>query len=275
MRRLVLVMLIGLLEACGTDTPAEPKLLVNLGDSYSAGAGIFPLVEDSPAQCVRSSRNYAHMMAADKGFRLDDVSCSGADTSDFFNAQYFGVPPQLDAVSADASVVTMMIGGNDSDVYSGAISACSAVASSNPQGAPCRIEYGSRFVDTIENTTYPSLVKTFTAVRDKAPDAKVMVAGYPWILPPTTGCYPTMRVAAGDVPYLRDLQATLNKVLRRAAEETGVTFVDMSAASDGHDACQPQGTRWIEPQVDPVGAAAVHPNVLGQRAIAGQIGKLV
>lgn len=275
MKRLAVLLLVLLwVAACGTDDPPQPTRLVNLGDSYSAGAGIFPLVADSPAPCVRSARNYSHVLAADKGFRLDDVSCSGADTGDFFTAQYFGVPAQLDAISADASIVTMMIGGNDSDVYSGAISACSAVAASNLHGAPCRDAHGAEFVDTIEHTTYPALVKTFTAVRAKAPNAKVIVAGYPWILPRTTGCYPTMRIATGDVPYLRQLQATLNNALRRAADATGVTFVDMSAVSEGHDACQPAGTRWIEPQLDPNGAAA-HPNARGQQAIAGQIEKRI
>ena len=71
---------------------------VNLGDSYSAGTGVRPLVEDSPLQCQRSSSNYAHVLAQRRGLALDDVSCAGATTSDFFAAQYFGVDPQLDAL---------------------------------------------------------------------------------------------------------------------------------------------------------------------------------
>lgn len=266
--------LLVVLTGCGRQSApgtAPVRTLVNLGDSYAAGAGVFPLVADSPTQCLRSSENFAHLIASTKGLRLDDVSCSGADTADFFTAQYFGVPPQLDAVAPAASDVTMMIGGNDSDVFSGAISDCSTAAASNPTGSPCAVAHGDAYVKTIRTQTYPDLVKAFTAVRAHAPEARVMVVGYPWILPATGGCYPTMRVAAGDVPYLRGVQAALNDAVRRAAARTGVRFVDMSVVSEGHDACAPVGTRWIEPQVDPQGAAPVHPNILGHRAIAQQI----
>ena len=56
-----------------------------------------------------------------------------------------------------------------------------------------------------------------------------------------------MPVAKGDVPYVRGIQATLNDAVRRAAEATGSTYVDMNAVAEGHDACQPIGVRWVEP----------------------------
>ncbi|MGV9713291.1 SGNH/GDSL hydrolase family protein [Gordonia sp. NPDC003424] len=273
MRRWIvaLALCVSALTGCSTDQPAQQKTLVNLGDSYSAGAGIYPQVEDSTAQCLRSSRNFAHLLAAAKGFHLDDVSCSSADTADFFSSQYFGVPPQLDAVAADDSVVTMMIGGNDSGVFSGAIGACSSAAPSDPQGAPCRAAHGSQFTDIVETSTYPALVKAFNAVRAKAPSATVIAVGYPWIVPRDTGCYPAVPVATGDVPYLRDLQRILNDAVARAAAQTGVHYVDMSTVSDGHDACQPGGQRWIEPPTGASGASPWHPNEAGQQAIADQI----
>lgn len=244
----------------------------NLGDSYSAGTGVRPLVEDSPLQCQRSSSNFAHVLAQRRGLALDDVSCAGATTSDFFAAQYFGVDPQLDALGEGTRIVTLMIGGNDGDIFSGTIADCGEVAADDPNGAPCRARYGDSFVRRVEANTYPALVKALHAVADRAPKARVLVVGYPWILPPTTGCYPTMRIAAGDVAYIRDLQATLNETVARAATETGATFVDMSTVSEGHDACRPEGVRWIEPQVGSSAPITVHPNVDGQRAIADQVG---
>ena len=56
-----------------------------------------------------------------------------------------------------------------------------------------------------------------------------------------------MPVATGDVPYLRHEQATLNDAVRRAAAATGATYVDLNKVSNGHDACKPIGTRWVEP----------------------------
>lgn len=249
----------------------DTRTLTNLGDSFSAAVGVQPLVEDSYFLCMRSSRNFAHLLAAEESYRLDDVSCGGADTSDFFGAQYDGVPPQIEAVAADTDVVTVMIGGNDSSIYTRAIGTCSDLAADDPTGSPCRDAHGDEYVDIIRFRTYPALQQALSAVRAKAPDARVIVVGYPWILPERTGCYPTMRVAAGDVPYLRDLQAELNDAIRRAAEITGTSYVDMSSVSQGHDACAPVGQRWIEPQTGANGAAPVHPNELGQQAIADRV----
>jgi hypothetical protein len=71
----------------------------------------------------------------------------------------------------------------------------------------------------------------------------------------------------GDIPYLDRTQRTLNRVIERAAKKTGVRFVDLSKASLGHDACQPVGTRWIEPLVGAV-STALHPNLIGHQAMA-------
>ncbi|MFW0786010.1 SGNH/GDSL hydrolase family protein [Gordonia sp. CPCC 206044] len=253
-----------------SSAPAVP-VQINLGDSYSAAAGVPPLVEGSSVLCLRSSRNAAHLLAGARGYRLDDVSCSGADTGDLFTAQYDGVPAQLDAVTADADLVTLMIGGNDSGVYTNAIRACSDVADTDPTGSPCQDRHGSQFVDIVDKRTYPALIAAFRAVRAKAPRARVLVIGYPWILPATGGCRPAVGIATGDVPYLRNLQAVLNDAIERAAGQTGVTYVDMSGVSDGHDACAPPGRKWVEPQTGATGAAPLHPNEAGQQAIADQV----
>jgi lysophospholipase L1-like esterase len=163
----------------------------------------------------------------------------------------------------------MTIGGNDSSVFINSILDCGAAgASTLGQGSPCKDKYGSSFQTTITTTTYPALVKALNAVRAKAPHARIAILGYPWILPRTTGCFPQMPVATGDVPYLRGIQATLNDAVRRAAAATGATYVDLSTVSEGHDACQPIGTRWIEPVLLGTNPVIVHPNALGERRMA-------
>ncbi|MEO7234480.1 MAG: hypothetical protein ABIW80_03810 [Lapillicoccus sp.] len=79
-----------------------------------------------------------------------------------------------------------------------------------------------------------------------------------------------MPISMGDVPWLHHQQDVLNDAVRRAASVTGARFIDMSASSTGHDACQPVGTRWIEPAVAPVNAYPVHPNATGEAAMATQ-----
>jgi len=267
----VLAALVFVLVGAPSSQASAPIRYVALGDSYSAASGVLPPDPEAPLNCLRSTSNYPHLVAAATGAELTDVTCGGADTSDYFTPQYDGVPPQLDAVQADTELVTMTIGGNDSGVFINSIVQCSvAGASTLGQGSPCKDRYGSSFEDTIRNTTYPSLVNALTAVREKAPEAEVAILSYPWILPTSGGCFDKMPVAEGDVPYLRSLQTTLNDAVRRAAEATGATYVDMNEVSEGHDACQPIGVRWIEPVLQTTNPVVVHPNALGEQQMAAQ-----
>jgi lysophospholipase L1-like esterase len=219
---------------------AAPLRYVALGDSYSAASGVLPPDPTAPPSCLRSTSNYPHVIAGATGAQLTDVTCGGAETGDFFAPQYTGVAPQLDAVDADAQLVTMTIGGNDSGV----------------------------FINSI-------VVNALRAVRVAAPSAEVAILGYPWIMPTTGGCFDRMPVAEGDVPYLRGIQATLNDAVRRAAAATGATYVDLNKVSDGHDACRPLGVRWVEPVLQGTNAVVVHPNTLGESQMAARAMKVL
>ncbi len=244
---------------------------VALGDSYSAASGVLPLSPTAPPSCLRSTRNYPQVIAARTTTPVRDVTCGAAETKDFRESQGPGVAPQLDAVSRSTELVTMTIGGNDSGVFIGAISKCGAAGISTAgRGNPCQRRYGSSFEDTIRTTTYPALVRALNDVRAKAPDARVAILGYPWIVPSSGRCFPQLPVADGDVPYLRSLQATLNDAVARAAAATGATYVDLNGVSEGHDACKPIGTRWVEPVVGTTNPVIVHPNALGERKMAEQ-----
>jgi lysophospholipase L1-like esterase len=261
----------GLLPAATAQAAAAPLRYVALGDSYSAASGVLPPDPVAPLACLRSTRNYPHVIAAATGARLTDVTCGAAETSHFGAAQYPGVAPQLDALGPDTELVTMTIGGNDSGVFINSILECGvAGASTLGRGSPCRDRYGSSFEDTVRTTTYPALVDALQAVRDRAPHARVAILGYPWILPATGGCFDRMPVAEGDVPYLRSLQATLNDAVRRAAEQTGAVYVDLDRVSEGHDACRPIDVRWVEPVLQGTNAVIVHPNALGEARMAAQ-----
>jgi hypothetical protein len=84
-----------------------------------------------------------------------------------------------------------------------------------------------------------------------------------------------MPIAAGDVPYVRGIQATLNDAVRRAALATGATYVNLNGVSEGHDACQPIGVRWIEPVLQGTNPVIVHPNALGESKMAAQTMKVL
>ena len=46
--------------------------------------------------------------------------------------------------------------------------------------------------------------------------------------------------------------------------------MDLNAASEGHDACQPIGVRWVEPVLQGTNPVIVHPNALGESEMAAQ-----
>ena len=250
-------------------TPDADLRYVALGDSYSAASGVLPPDPGAPPQCLRSTANYPHVIAAATGAELTDVTCGGARTRDFFRPQHDGVPPQLRALRGEEDLVTMTIGGNDGGVFINSIIRCGQEGLRTlGQGSPCKDRYGASFERRIRQETYPALVRALRAVRAAAPDARVAILGYPWILPRTEGCFDRMPVARGDVAYLRRVQATLNGAVRRAAEAAGVTYVGMNRYSEGHDACRPIGVRWIEPVTQGTNAVVVHPNAVGERRMA-------
>ncbi|CAG7614907.1 SGNH/GDSL hydrolase family protein [Actinacidiphila bryophytorum] len=252
-------------------TTGTSQTYVAMGDSYSAGSGILPLDPAASLLCVRSTANYPHVLAARTGMALTDVTCGGAQTKDYAGSQYPGVAPQSDALGANTGLVTMTIGGNDNSTFIDAILACgSAGVATLGFGHPCQSLYGSTFTDQVDTGTYQAVKSALAAVRAKAPNARVAILGYPWIVPAAAvpGCFARLPIASGDVPYLRDLQTHLNAAVKRAAAETGATYVDVSGVSDGHDACQPAGTRWIEPILFGTNFVPVHPNALGESRLA-------
>ena len=258
----------------------------HLGDSFAAGSGIDPTVPDSPAMCLRSQLNFGQLIARGlhdgtiaarsrlRGLgaaEFADVSCGAATTADLTVAQYFGVAPQADVLGPSTELVTLLIGGNDGRLFADAVKACSAVAETDVDGDPCRRSSGARFDDEVATTIAPALVDAVALVKRRAPNARLLVVGYPRILPARGGCYPVMRIAAGDVAYLDDLQVRLNRAIAAAATTGGATYVDTWSASAGRDACAPPDRRWVEPMVGARTRTTVHPNAAGQRGIADAV----
>ncbi|MEV5983310.1 SGNH/GDSL hydrolase family protein [Streptomyces sp. NPDC052114] len=267
---------LGLAAGPAAADAAAPVNYVALGDSYSAGSGVLPLDPGAPLLCARTSKNYPHLIAASLGAKLTDVTCGGAQTKDFTTSQYPGVAPQFDALKSDTELVTLTIGGNDNNTFIGAILACgTAGVLSGGKGSPCKDQNGDTFKEQIESKTYPALKASLDEIKARSPKAKVAILGYPWIVPAQSvpGCFAKMPIAEGDVPYLRDLQTSLNGAVQRAAGETGATYVDMGAASDAHDACKPADQRWIEPVLFGTNFVPVHPNAAGEAGMAAETAK--
>jgi len=256
---------------------ASGPVYASLGDSFTSGP-LIPDARGAPVDCLRSSRNYPSLVAAAIGASsFTDVSCAGATTANMTAPQSvtFGTnPPELNALSPATTLVTLGIGGNDLD-FANVVIACSALSLINPFGSPCRKHYTSGGTDRLARTvaqTAPKVAAALQEIHQRAPAARVLVIGYPVVLPAAGhGCWPLVPVAHGDVVYLRGVELTLNAMLASAAAAHGATFVDTYTGSIGHDVCQARGTKWVEGIVPTSVAAPVHPNALGEQAMARQV----
>lgn len=244
---------------------------VHLGDSFASGAGTLPLVPDSQFTCQQSSVNFGELVSSRLDTTLTDVSCAGAWTKSLYDGQYEGVGPQLDAVTPDTDLVTLMLGGNDATLYSTLIGDCSRVAPSDPTGAPCRAELGDGPTRAVSAEIEPAVESALREIAARAPGAHIVIAGYPWLVPEEHSCRPAVTIADGDIPFVRGVQAALNDAIAKAAANTGATFVDMARRSAGRDACQAEDVRWIEPMTGSTARITMHPNEAGQQALADAV----
>ncbi|MET8283300.1 SGNH/GDSL hydrolase family protein [Micromonospora sp. NPDC005174] len=261
-------------------TPASAAVptgrYVALGDSYTAGP-LIPTQVD--LNCLRSNRNYPSLVAAAAGSTsFADVSCSGATTDDILHGGSgqlgINVPPQLNAVTSSTALVTVQIGGNDIG-FSGIIGECAEASLSSPLGSPCKNRYTAGGTDQLQAriaATVPKVTAVLQAIRRAAPSARVVVLGYPAILPDSGyGCWPVVPIAYQDVPYLRGVEKSLNAMLASAAGANGATYADVYTPSIGRDTCKSSGTRWIEGLVPQNSAAPFHPNARGEQGMSAAL----
>jgi lysophospholipase L1-like esterase len=250
---------------------------VALGDSFTAA----PLAGGlgKPVGCLRSVKDYPSLVAAALGrsVSLVNASCYGASTGDLSHAQHTAGqtnPAQLSALAGADRLVTVQIGGDDIG-FGKIASTCGALSLTSPTGDPCQRHYtrgGSDQLARAVARTAPEVAAALAAIRARAPHARVLVVGYPDLLPVRgNGCWPEVTIARGDLPYLRGVETGLNTVLAAAAHRAGDTFVDTYTPSIGHDACQHRGTKWVEGLIPTSAAVPMHPNALGEQAMAREI----
>jgi lysophospholipase L1-like esterase len=249
-----------------------PTSYVALGDSYTAGP-VIPVQRTDYPGCLRSDHNYPALIKSSVGqpvFR--DASCSGAQTNDMTQTQHVSPspdnPPQFDRLDATTRVVTIGIGGNDI----GFTEIAKSCSSPTPTGTPCQDQWvkgGDDLITDRINATAPKVAAVLQGIHARSPQARVYVVGYPAILPESgPGCWPTMPITPGDVPYLRAKEKELNAMLSAQAAVNGAVFVDTYTPSIGHDACQLPTVRWVEPVVPVNPAAPIHPNAAGMQGMA-------
>ena len=270
-------------------TPTAGRALrgpyVALGDSYTAGLGV-PEPAGAVAGCGQSTSSYPRLVARALRLDLTDMSCSSATIADMTTAQPTGQgtnPAQLSALSSGDALVTVSIGGNDIGLI-GIITKCTEldlipalIPGRSSTLTPCEDYYTSGGADQIQQrirAVSGNLAELLTQISERAPHARVYVVGYPDLLPAAGGggrCRGALGITAGDIVFLNKEEVRLNGVLDQVARAAGDRYVDTYTPSEGHDACSAPGSRWLEPLMPSSLAAPLHPNVVGERGMAGAV----
>ena len=258
--------------AAGPAAAAPGDVYVALGDSFASG----PLIPNQvDLGCLRSDHDYPRLLASRLGVAtFRDVTCSGADTGDFTSAQprsFLGralppAPPQYDALSADTTLVTITIGGNDTDLLDVAQDCVNLL----PFQTPCRRRYVVDGVDTVAariDAFAPTLGAVADQVRARSPRARVVFTGYGLFIR-RNGCWPVVPVYGSDATWLQGLVDRLNAAIAAQARAHGAAYVDLRTPGAGHDACSSASQKWIEGFVPSNVAAPLHPNGRGEAAYA-------
>ena len=222
-----------------------------LGDSFASGAGSGPL-----GTCGQSEAAYPERLDARKKISLDDDNtCVGATVQDMLGTQLVGL--------ADAELVTITIGGNNIG-WSQAVGACLAY----PEHT-CAAAVGQSTL-AITNVLPTLLDTAYAAVQASAPDAHVVVTGYPRLFSPEHGDY-----ALAGTPYVITVAEQqllnagadqLNAVIAVAAAQHGFQYVDVTGKFSGHGVNAPDA--WITGALD---AVPFHPTAMGQDAYAAAV----
>lgn len=261
-------------DAGAADELPEGLSYVALGDSFTAAP--FVPTTDAAGGCFRSSSNYPSLVAAQLRATLVDVSCSGADTTDIVGRQTFSysdevAPPQIEAVSPRADLVTIGIGGNDGQLFRTLVHECTWLTQEGSGETPCLDRLEERFGDpgTALEEVGRHVEETLRKLRRAAPEATLALVGYPRLVDPQQGCR-LIPLTPADRRTVARLERTLNDVLARAAADAGAEYVDMHPVSRGHEICSDDP--WVNGiDTDEDRALAFHPYAAGQRAVAEQI----
>ncbi len=240
---------------------------VALGSSMAAGPGIRPTAPGAPFGSGRSARNYPHLVAEQLGLDLVDVTFSGATTANVLTERQRGAPPQIEALDGSEEVVTITIGGNDVGYVPLLMGASLPSLARRLPAIRELLDRDARLkaLDEIGD----ALRAVGSAVRRRAPQARVMFVDYLTLLP--AAGVPAAPLSAEHTELGRLVAARLEEATAEAAEATGCAVVRAGQASRDHHAWSSDPWTVAAGWPLPWRPAPFHPNAAGMRAVADLI----
>lgn len=263
-------------------------MYVALGSSFASGPGL-DIVDPT---CSRSSNNYAGLLADSLGLALTDVSCGGATVADVLGASPLGQAPQIDAVTSDAELITVTVGGNDAQYLVQLIRTAS-------QHDPAPVESAlASLPDSLQDLVRPTLcepvagadraaaadaldrlpermVRMVEQIRARAGEARILLVDYLTIVGPSNRATDALPLLAEEATYFSDLALRMQEATKTAARESGAELVEASVASRDHHVCSSEP--WVFGfefgDLLSGGAKAFHPNTRGMAAVADLVAR--
>lgn len=211
---------------------------VAIGDSFTSGEGE---VNDSfyiggaTNKCHVSSRSYPFLLGNTRGVQVHNAACSGATIETARQGDpKKGRSSQLNEIESRLpQLLTVGIGGNDAGLM-GKLKNCLGLDT-------CE---WARSADERKNTAneiknvYPKLRLFYEDLKLRTP-GKIVVVGYPKIISTEALCLADIGIVLDQTErqFMNEGIAYLNQVIRAAANDSGIEYVNIEEVFNGNKLC--------------------------------------
>lgn len=259
-----------LITAAPATADDRPTAAVSLGDSATSGEGARSYESGTDQtgvnQCHRSTVSYIHRTNIPGIDATINLACSGADTGNLMigGSGQWNEASQADqlaqvAVTHNVELVTVQIGANDEPGFAETVLEC-VIAWASVFGPGCRDTIGAEWPARVA-AMKPKAVAAVQDVRQVMADAGYADSDYDLVIvsyaSPVTenmqfghafeGC----PIRKADARWGRTVATVLlADALADVAAQTGARYLNLSRATEGHEACNrsvSSSQEWVRP----------------------------
>ncbi|MDB5165968.1 MAG: exported protein of unknown function [Candidatus Saccharibacteria bacterium] len=289
----------------GLHLPPDEHDYLAFGDSFSSGEGAYyyrPQTDLVDNKCHNSLAAYSYILrpashsVACSGARLKDVNGtawgqrSGRAKSSYTDAETRAIlesflPGNVNQIEFlkkyHPRTATISIGGNDIG-FADIIKQCIDPRHNWRDDATCYPTYEDRYelFQTIYES-YDRLLATYRTLATASPETDIYIIGYPQLISVTGSCGVNVQLNTDERELAAELTDALNETIAKAARASGVHYVDVSDAFEGHRLCEAgqaavngitAGNDGLQIAGHPVlGQETFHPTAFGQKLLAEKI----